>query len=496
MSLSLLYIRVSSKEQEKEGYSLDAQEKLGEEYALRNNLTIVKRWRVSESAWGEDRISFSEMLDYAKKHDDVKHIIFDVTDRMTRNDMDKLRIYTLIKLHDKTIHFSRSNKTINKNSGSEDEFMLDIEVAVAKKMSNDISRKTQMGMLEKAEQGLYPSSAPLGYINNTITRLLEVDKERAPHIKKAFELIASGNYSLLMVSDKLHKEGFRTAKDNKVNKSSIFHFINNHIYYGAFKWKSKIYQGSHEPIISKELFDRAQETISGPARPSISKNGFPFNNLITCGICNCKVLGEIKKHKYIYYHCTFSKGRHKDKHYINQDRLANIFGPAIKDVTLPKELTVWIKEALRERSKNTLKLQENRLQSLETQYERVNTRLSKLYDMKLDGEITQDMFGAKENEYKAQLIEIKSQIDSAKNVTPNFYEDGCKTLELSNRLYPLYVKSNHQEKAKIASLVASNYTLNDVTLSPTYRKPFSFFTKRASRPMWLGALVYVITVSP
>lgn len=78
------------------------------------------------------------MLEYAKKHDEVKNIIFDVTDRMIRNDMDKIRIYTLIKLHDKKIHFSRSNKTIDKSSGSEDEFMVDIEVAVAKKMSSDI----------------------------------------------------------------------------------------------------------------------------------------------------------------------------------------------------------------------------------------------------------------------------------------------------------------------------------------------------------------------
>ena len=126
INTALLYVRVSSKEQEKEGYSLDAQEKLGEDYAHRNSLKIIKRWKVSESAWREERDAFNEMLEYAKRHDEVKHIIFDVTDRMTRNDMDKIKIYTLIKLYDKTIHFSRSNKTINKYSGSEDEFMLDI----------------------------------------------------------------------------------------------------------------------------------------------------------------------------------------------------------------------------------------------------------------------------------------------------------------------------------------------------------------------------------
>lgn len=247
MNSSLLYVRVSSKEQEKEGYSLDAQEKLGDDYALRNNLNIVKRWKVSESAWKEDRDSFSEMLEYAKKHEEVKHIIFDVTDRMTRNDMDKIKIYTLIKLYDKTIHFSRSNKTINKYSGSEDEFMLDIEVAVAKKMSNDISRKTKMGMQEKAEQGLYPSNAPLGYRNNRLTHLIDVDEQIAPYVKRAFSLMASGSYSLSMLVNALYNEGFRGKKGNRIGKSAIDHFLKNPIYYGAFRWKKQLRQGSPYP---------------------------------------------------------------------------------------------------------------------------------------------------------------------------------------------------------------------------------------------------------
>lgn len=212
MDTSLLYVRVSSKEQEKEGYSLDAQEKLGHEYALRKNLKIVRSWKVSESAWKQERSAFNQMIEYAKRHDEVKHIIFDITDRMTRNDFDKLKIYTLIKEYDKKIHFSRTNKVFDKNSGSDDEFMFDIEVAVAKKMSNDISKKTQMGMLEKAEQGAYPAGAPLGYKNNRITHLIDVDEEKAYHVRRAFSLIASGCHSLSMVTDILYREGLEAKR--------------------------------------------------------------------------------------------------------------------------------------------------------------------------------------------------------------------------------------------------------------------------------------------
>jgi len=485
MNLALLYVRVSSTEQEKEGYSLDAQEKLGHEYAKRKGLTIAKSWKVSESAWKQERSAFNQLVDYAKRHDEIGHIIFDVTDRMTRNDFDKLKIYTLIREHSKTVHFSRTNKTFNRDSGSDDEFMFDIEVAVAKKMSNDISRKSQMGMLEKAEQGLYPSVAPLGYRNNLVTHLLDVDEATAPHIQRAFTLMVTGRYSLSTLGDLLYQEGLRNKGGNRVGKSTLAYVLSRSIYYGAFIWKRKLYQGSHTPLISKELFDRVQDVLHGRYHPDRRGRSFPFNNLIICGLCGCKVLGELKKRKYHYYHCTFSKGRHNGISYVREDRLAVLFEEPVKTVTLPEDVAELAKDALKEAAGDALKLHDNRLKSLELQQEKANTRLSRLYDAKFDGELTEETFRLKENEYKAQLIEIKSQMDSAKRVNPRFYDDGCQALELSKRLHRMYVKVNYEEKANLLRLIASNYALLDVSLSPTWKRPFDLFVKGPSRPNWL-----------
>ena len=399
--------------------------------------------------------------------------------------MDKIKIYTLIKLYDKTIHFSRSNKTINKYSGSEDEFMLDIEVAVAKKMSNDISRKTKMGMQEKAEQGLYPSNAPLGYRNNPITHLIDVDDRIAPYIKRAFSLMSCGSYSLSMLCDILHREGFKGKKGNRVNKSAIDHILRNPIYCGAFRWKKQHWQGSHAPLITKELFDKVQNVLQGNHRPHIHRTAFAFNNLLTCGVCDCTVLGEQKKEKYTYYHCSFSKGRHNSVGYYREEELAKMFEEPVKDITLPNDIADWLRKGLKERHRDTLQLQENRLDSLKNQYERVNNRLSSLFDLRLDKEIDEEAFKAKENEFKTQLIEIKAQMKSAEALNPNFYKDGCKTLELSNRLHSVYVNGNCEQKAKILKLIASNYTLLDTSICPTYRKPFDLLAKGLSRTEWL-----------
>ena len=165
----------------------------------------------------------------------------------------------------------------------------------------------------------------------------------------------------------------RQKKGNRIGKSETAHFLKNPIYYGAFKWKDKLYQGSHAPLISKEMFDKAHDTLTGKFRPSISKKDFSFNNLIICGICDCKVIGEQKKKRYNYYHCTFSKGRHNGIGYIREEKLADMFNEPIKDVTLSEDITDWLKEGLRNSDKNALELQENRLNSLKTHHGKVNS---------------------------------------------------------------------------------------------------------------------------
>jgi len=458
---------------------LDAQEKLGIEYALRNNLKIVKTWRVQESAWSNKkaRTAFIQMIEYAKKHTEVKNIIFDITDRMTRNDFDKMKIIDLIQEFDKTIHFSRSNKIYNKQSGSDDMFMLDIEVAVAKKTSNDISRKSQMGMMEKAEQEFYPSTAPYGYRNNKATRLIEIKPESTPFILNAFEQMATGNYSINMLRDWLFANGFKSKTGKKICKSALVKVLTNPIYCGDFRWKGKIYSGSHEPIISKQLFDAVQNVLARKSKTYKSRKDFAFANLLFCGDCGCKVLGEEKKKRYVYYHCSFSKGRHNGIGYVPENRLAEMFEDSVIKVTLSEEKADWLKEAFKERHKNTFQTAQNRLLRLQTEYNQTNTRLSKLYDLKLDGGIPEEIFKTKEAEYQTALINLKHQLATIEKANPNFLEDASKILELSKSLYSLYVKANYQEKAHLLKLIASNYQLNDVSICPIYRKPFSFIAE-------------------
>ena len=120
-----------------------------------------------------------------------------------------------------------------------------------------------------------------------------------------------------------------------------------------------------------------------------------------------------------------------------------------------------------------------------SQKARTEGRLSRLYDLRVDGDIDDAMFKAKEYEYKSQLTDIDTAVEEGQNVNPRIYENGCKILELSNCLFPMYLRSETQDKARILRLIASNYVLGGLTVSATYNKPFVFLENLPSRTMKL-----------
>lgn len=144
----------------------------------------------------------------------------------------------------------------------EAELMRKIGIAMAEFELNTISIKTKMGFKNKAEKGIYPHKAPVGYKNIKINNepKITIDPDNAQYVKKAYELCATG-ISAKEIAEKLYTEGFRTRNGKKVPKSSIKAVLENPFYFGKFKFEGIMYDGVHTPIISKELFDMVQDVL-------------------------------------------------------------------------------------------------------------------------------------------------------------------------------------------------------------------------------------------
>src|SRR3989344_6728928 len=180
---TIIYCRVSSKEQADEGYSLDAQEKLLREYAEKHDLEVVKAYRISESASGKQvRKSFLEMLLYATKHK-VSVILCEKIDRLTRNLKDAATVDDWVREDAKReIHFVKESFVLNGNTRAHENLVWDMKVAIARFYTNNLSEEVRKGQKEKLAQGWIPMRAKIGYktIGEKGHKIHVIDEEKAP----------------------------------------------------------------------------------------------------------------------------------------------------------------------------------------------------------------------------------------------------------------------------------------------------------------------------
>ena len=183
---AVLCARVSSKDEEREGFSIPAQLKLLRHYARDQHLTIVCEFVDVETAKQSGRSGFGEMVAALRADASCRTILVEKTDRLYRNIKDWMTADDL----EVTIHFVKENAIVSRDSRSSDKFLHGIKVLMAKNFVDNLSEEVMKGLLEKAEQGHWPSRAPVGYMDNRATHRIEVDSVRGPLIAKLFDWYA------------------------------------------------------------------------------------------------------------------------------------------------------------------------------------------------------------------------------------------------------------------------------------------------------------------
>src|SRR6201987_4855972 len=203
---AVVYARVSSKEQEKEGFSIPAQLKLLKEYAAANGFAVAQEYIDVETAKQTGRTAFGEMVAYLKAHPSIRVMLVEKTDRLYRN----LKDWVTVDELDAEIHFPKEGVVLSRESRSSEKFMHGIKVLMAKNYIDNLSEEARKGMQEKAEQGIWPTVAPLGYRNVVGPdgkKIIEPDLETAPVIRHLFEWYAAGTLSLREVTRRVRTAG-------------------------------------------------------------------------------------------------------------------------------------------------------------------------------------------------------------------------------------------------------------------------------------------------
>lgn len=484
MQKAVAYCRVSSREQS-EGYSLDAQYQKIQDHALRKDLEIVKHWKVAESAKKEGRKAFNEMIAYLKDSDNINVAIIEKVDRVARNLRDIVKVNDLIQDYSKEFHFVRENLIINKDTDSNDTLNFDLNVVLAKNYIGNLKYEVKKGLNEKIRQGGWPASAPIGYKNDANTKTTIIDENKAPFIKKAFEMYATEVYSIDRICEQLHEDGLTNRNGKSISKSILHETLKNPFYIGQMRWKGEIYQGKHKPLIDEDIFYRVQEIFDKRKRPRKVKHNFLFSGLIKCRVCGSSYTTEIQKGKYIYYRCTEHYKKHSHKYWRQKDvekKITNLLDKLI----IPENIFQDVKTSLKSSHENVMEFHNEAIASLQTQLSKCQNRKDQMYDDKLDGLITKEEYLEKLDKETKREEKIIRDIKKHKKANNNFYEIGIKILELSKNASQLYKQGTDEEKRELLQFAFSNFTITNERFDYEAKTPFKEIIKMGSCSDWSG----------
>jgi len=327
--------------------------KLLKEHAAREGYEIVGEFVDAETAKTSGRTKFNEMVKFLEKESKTRSenrcrtVLVEKTDRLYRNFKD----YVTIDELNIDIHFVKEGEILSPNSNSSAKFMHGIKVLMAKNYVDNLGEETRKGLREKAEQGIWPSKAPIGYRNvvgASGKRIIESDPSTAPIVQKLFERYATGQFSMKAIGEMAIAEGLGLKREGNI-AAVIQYTLKSPIYAGWFIWKGRRYEGIHTPLVTKELWDKVQ-SIRDERRTRKRrrvKRDFAFSRLISCGHCGCTLVGEIKKQKYVYYRCTHYQTDCKEP-YVREEVLEEKFTDILRMLRFDDEVLDWIRTALKE----------------------------------------------------------------------------------------------------------------------------------------------------
>lgn len=487
------YARVSSKDQEDTGYSLPAQEKLLRDYADRNGYELVKVFAIQESAAGKiQRKIFHEMMAFVTKAK-INTVFVETTDRLTRNFADVPVIDEWILADEKhTIHLVKESCTLHKDSKSHEWFMWRVKVATAEYYIRLLSENVRKGQKEKLSQGWLPAKPPLGYktVGEKGHKIHVPDPDKAPLVKKMFDLYASNRYSTKKLADVMHEQGMRSRGGNKVSHSRVHQLLGDPFYFGMNRWNNRLTKGGHEPLITKELFDRCQEIMHANGTPRYFKHNPFFKNVFRCNECKGRITWEIQRGHW-YGHCNHYKNC-QQREFVRQEVLDTQLIETINTLNPKGEQAVesmlsWVQEALKESHSEEIEFRDKSTAELNRRYEVATQRLDKIYDDKIDEKISEEFYKKKYDQYKVEQEQILDSLNKHKDANLKYYEMGETVLQVAKKAWKIYINRDKQEmvddKKLLLSLIFSNTTLNGKKVEVSFHKAFKIIFDRVGELM-------------
>lgn len=469
---SIYIARVSTEEQKEANNSLPAQMVRMKKYGQNKGFELLKEFSFDESAYKVQRSDFDSILDFVLEQKEKIAVCFDKVDRLSRNVFDKRvgLLYDKALKDEVELHFVSDGQIINSQLSAVEKFNFSISLGLAKYYSDAISDNVKRAQEQMLRMGTYPSRPSFGYKRVPVSKEkteIVVDDYAAGIVKKAYELYATGSYSLDLLRKKLKEEygvNWSHGWTDKILKDTFYH--------GVMKWNKKFYHHRYQPIISKELFDRVQQIKAGFNKKRFKFAGLPYiyRGMLRCADCGLSITPE--KHKgIVYYHCTQYNGKHGAK-WITEAGITEQLGKVFKNLQLPSETVEQILIGLNETHQGKMDFHNKQYEKLVQEQKSLTTMMDNLYLDRLKGRITEDDYDKFFQSFNEKKVELETRLALLSEAEDNYYITAKYLLDIANRAYDLFIRSEVEERRQLLKLVLQNLRLEGKLVRYDALKPF------------------------
>ena len=320
------YLRVSTRGQAErgggadEGFSIPAQREANKKKAASMGAVVVKEFvDRGSSAKSVDRKDLQAMLQYIKETP-PDYVIVHKVDRLARNRGDDVDIMRVLNEHNVKL-ISASESIDETPSGM---LLHGIMSSIAEFYSHNLATEVKKGMKEKVKAGGSVGKAPVGYLNQRRVdergredRYVAVDEERAPLIREAFQLYATGEWVVASLAEHLAGRGLTTRAtpeipSKPIDQKALNKVLINPFYKGIVSFKGKEYEGRHEALTDEQTWQKVQDVLLSHVNGERTrKHPHYLKSVVYCGSCGERLIIQFSKSKsgnyYKYFTCA---GRH------------------------------------------------------------------------------------------------------------------------------------------------------------------------------------------
>lgn len=475
--LGVLYLRVSSREQLQEGYSIPAQRSYLTRYCAEKNIRVVAEFAADESAKKSGRVAFQKMIAYLRAHPEVRNLVVEKTDRLFRG----LADYVVIDNLQIDVHYAKEGSIVGPSSHSSAKFLQTIKLSLAKHYIDNLSEEVKKGLDEKCKtDGAWPAKAPLFYVNSPLSVGIELDPDTAPLGLRLFEEAARGELSVGKLTRFAYDIGLRTRFGSRIGKSHITKILTNGLYCGQFTWGGKRYQGKYTPLISVDLFARVQRALVSRSKPKGRKLLFAFSGLLTCATCHGMLSGDEKRkvtkstgetRRFTYFVCSGCRT------YIPERFFEATAVAILKSLQIDAAVSGWIEHQLSTWYDNSLADAAVEAAGRDRRIKQLHLFQAGSYEDKLSGVITESFYRDRMSAWQKEIDELTMVTKMKQPLVDraSFLQVVRSPLELVQTAASQYVTRSAEEKNELLKIIASNLTVTQgdpVTITPTLRSPF------------------------